>query len=62
MSLVEQVEEYFVALIVGVIYLYILYEVVMSVFSNMPLIARYGITVIIAAVSALVAIAKKGIS
>lgn len=62
MSITKKVEEYFVALIIGVIYLKILYEIVLSVFSSMPLIARYGIMIIFAAVTALVAIAKKGIS
>jgi len=60
-GIADQVGEYFEALIVGVILLYVLYEVVMSVFSNMPIIASYGTTLIVAAVIALVAIAKRGI-
>ncbi len=58
MSLAEKVEDYLGAVIIGTILLKVLYEVVVSVFSSMPIIASYGTTLIVAAVVASVALAK----
>lgn len=61
MGLVDQVYEYFVALIVGAIMLYVLWEVVKSLVQSMPELQNYMIAIVIAAAAALVLLARKGI-
>ena len=58
----DNVSEYFISLIVGVILLYVLWEVVMTLAADIPQLYRYGIAIAIAAAVALLAIAKGGIS
>jgi len=60
-GLPDKVMDYFVSLIVGVILLYILWEVVLAVSIDIPEIFIYGIVIVVAAAGALVIIAKKGI-
>lgn len=61
MSLVDEVYEYFVALIVGAIMLYVLWEIVASLFQTIPELVRYGVALVIAAAIALIVLAKSGI-
>lgn len=61
MSLAEKVIDYFVALIVGVILLYVLYQVTVSLASDLPVFLQYAIPIFVAAAGALVVLAKRGI-
>ena len=61
MSLADKVADYFVALIVGVILLYVLFEVVRSLAADLPEILQWGIPIVGAAGAALIVLAKKGI-
>jgi len=61
MSLVDKVVDYFVALIVGVILLYVLYQVVISLAKDLPPILTYGIPIVVASAGALLYLAKRGI-
>lgn len=60
-NLADKVSEYFISLIVGVILLYVLWQVVIVVAADIPELYKYGIAIAIAAAVALVAIAKRGI-
>lgn len=59
-NLVEKVYEYFVALIVGVILLYVLWQVVLDLASEFPPFFKFGIAIVIAAAGTLLVIAKRG--
>jgi len=59
-NLAERVYEYFVALIVGVILLYVLWQVVIDLGSELPPFFRLGLAIVIAAAGTLIAIAKRG--
>jgi hypothetical protein len=61
MGIVDRVADYFIALIVGVILLYVLISVIASVFQTLPQYALYGVAIILAAIGALLVLAKKGI-
>lgn len=61
MSLADKVVDYFVALIVGVILLYVLYEVVKSLATDLPVFLQWGIPIVVAAAAALLVLAKRGI-
>jgi len=61
MGIVDRVADYFIALIVGVILLYVLISVIASVFQTLPQYAQYGVAIILAAIGALIVLAKKGI-
>ena len=61
MSLAEKVVDYFIALIVGVILLYVLYEVIISLAADLPVFLQYAIPIFIAAAGALLVLAKRGI-
>jgi len=61
MSLADKVVDYFVALIVGVILLYVLYEVVRSLAADLPVFLQWGIPIVVAAAAALLVLAKRGI-
>lgn len=61
MSLIDQVIDYFVALIIGVILLFVLYQVIVSLAQDLPLLLRYGISIFIAAAGALLYLARRGI-
>lgn len=59
---VDKVPEYFMSLIVGVILLYVLWQVVMTLAADIPQLYRYLIGIAIAAAVTLLAITKGGIS
>jgi hypothetical protein len=61
LSLSDRVMDYFIALIVGAILLYVLWVVVSSTLITIPTIAQYGIAIVIAAAGALLYLAKRGI-
>ena len=61
MSLVDQVTEYFVALITGVILLYVLWEIAKSLLQDVPELNLYFTAIVLAAAGALVLIARRGI-
>lgn len=61
MSLADKVVDYFVALIVGVILLYVLYEVVKSLAADLPVFFQWGVPIVVAAAAALLVLAKRGI-
>ena len=60
-DLTDKVADYFVALIMGVILLAVLWEVVKSLASELPPFFKWGIPIVIAAAGALLVIAKRGI-
>ena len=60
-GLADQVMEYFVALIVGVILLYVLWQVVIDLASDIPPFFKWGVAIVIAAAGALLVLAKSGI-
>jgi len=60
-NLAERVYEYFVALIVGVILLYVLWQIVIDLAVDIPPFFKWGIAIVIAAAGALLFIAKGGI-
>lgn len=60
-GLVDKVAEYFVSLIVGVILLYVLWQVVIDLASEIPPFQKWGIAIVLAAAAALVALANRGI-
>lgn len=62
MGIVDNVVQYFIALIVGVILLSVLWDVVITVMQDVPELYKYGIAIVIAAAVALVALAKVGIN
>jgi len=53
--------DYFVALIVGVILLWVLYQVIIDLAADLPIFFRYAISIFIAAAVALLVLAKRGI-
>ncbi len=59
---VDNISEYFMSLIVGVILLYVLWEVVLALTADIPQLNRYLIGIAIAAAVTLLAIARGGIS
>ena len=61
MGLIDNVTEYFISLIVGVILLYVLWQVVIDLVQDIPAMQQYGIAIVAAAALALVALAKSGI-
>jgi len=61
MSLADKVINYFVALIVGVILLYVLYQVIVALAADLPVFLRYAIPIFAAAAGALLVLAKRGI-
>lgn len=61
-SSVDKVSEYFISLIVGVILLYVLWEVVKAVTADIPQLYKYGIAIAIAAGVALLAYTRGGLS
>ena len=61
MSLADKVIDYFVALIIGVILLYVLYQVIISLAKDLPPFLQYAIPIFIAAAGALLYLAKRGI-
>jgi len=61
MSSVDKVIDYFVALIVGVILLYVLYQVTVALASDLPVFLQYAIPIFVAAAGALLVLAKRGI-
>jgi hypothetical protein len=61
MSLLERIFDYFIALIVGVILLYVLYQVIVSLAADLPIFLQYAIPIFIAAAGALLVLAKRGI-
>lgn len=60
LDLADKVADYFIALITGAILLYVLAEIVLSLFQDLPFLLRYGIALIVAAAGALVVLAKRG--
>lgn len=60
-DLVDEVSEYFMSLIVGVILLYVLWEIVISLGSELPPFFKWGIAIVLAAAGALLFKAKTGI-
>jgi len=60
MGIVDNVVQYFIALIVGVILLSVLWEVVITVMQDVPELYKYGFAIVIAAAVALVALARGG--
>lgn len=59
-NIIEKVYEYFTSLIVGVILLYVLWQVVITLAADIPEFYKYGIAIAIAAAIALVVFAKRG--
>lgn len=60
-ELVDRVVDYFRALIMGVLLLYVLWEIILVVAADIPQFFKYGIAIAIAASGALLFIAKGGI-
>lgn len=60
-SLADKVANYFVALITGVILLFVLWQVIISLASELPSFLQFGIAIVLAAAGALLVIAKRGI-
>ena len=58
----DKVSEYLISLIVGVILIYVLWEVVIALTADIPQLYKYGIAIAIAAGVALVAYARGGLS
>ncbi|MCW3985433.1 MAG: hypothetical protein NWE91_03355 [Candidatus Bathyarchaeota archaeon] len=61
MSLPDRVVDFFVALIVGVILLYVLYQVIVSLAADLPVFLQYAIPIFVATAGALLVLAKRGI-
>jgi len=59
-GLADKVVDYFMSLIVGVILLYVLWEVVLSLGAGIPPFLKWGIAIVLAAAGALLFKARSG--